>query len=422
MARRLHSHAALAAALACSAYAALVFSGCSSDPSTTSADAGETESSVEASVDAPDDTNDGGGGCPDTPFDCSETAGDASTGTVPGTSAQQSVPFNLRCAGLYACWSNKTVAASRRQYSPAYVLYSDGADKTRWLYLPAGTQIDTGGNDAGSPDEWVFPVGTELWKEFKLAGKRVETRRLWKASASEWVYSVWLWSDDESSATLWNAGKTLPNPARPGKTYEIPAVTDCSNCHDGHTDRILSVDAWSLGAPGATGVTLDGLKGEGRLTSWPYGTSIASPEDSTGKFAAAQAWYYNNCGFCHRPGRPGGAVGLYFYLPVKPALYDTSSGIGSGGLPDGGNGLPFGATPIYTTGVNVASFNGAAYPSPTYARIKPHDVVHSVAPLRDTIRDATGQGIAPGQMPPVLQRTVDDAGVAATTDWINALP
>ena len=48
------------------------------------------------------------------------------------------------------------------RFTPAFELWSDGATKRRWIYLPPGSRIDT-----RDPDAWRFPTGTKLWKEFR---------------------------------------------------------------------------------------------------------------------------------------------------------------------------------------------------------------------------------------------------------------
>jgi hypothetical protein len=397
--------------------AGLLYGGCSDDSAgTTDTDAADGATVLE--TDAGTDTADAHV-CPDQPFFCSETADAGGDAGAAGT-----VPIHLRCTALYSCWSDKTVAPDHRAYQPAFVLWSDGAEKTRWLHLPAGTTINTGGGsvDAG-PDEWVFPVGTMVYKEFKLAGKRIETRRLWKASDKEWVFSVWRWSSDESTATLMNTGEFLPNPAEPGHVYEIPANTACVKCHSGHDDMLLSVDAWSLGAPGAQGITLTQLKDEGRLSNWPFGTNFTIPQDGTGKFDKVVGWYYNNCGFCHKPkhsgalgtaGADGGPPpGLELYLPVAAALANASSG--------GAIGLDPTETPVYRTAVNVDHKNTTLFPAGSFKRITPGNANASVLPSRDSLRNPDG-GFEPGQMPPLMSHAIDDAGVELTRDWINALP
>ena len=58
----------------------------------------------------------------------------------------------------------------------------DGAELGRYLLLPRGTTIDT-----SVMDQWVFPVGTKSWIEFRVGGKLVETRFLWKQGAEQGV-------------------------------------------------------------------------------------------------------------------------------------------------------------------------------------------------------------------------------------------
>ena len=62
-------------------------------------------------------------------------------------------------------------------YQPAYELWSDGAEKERFVYLPPETQIDT-----SNPDRWTFPVGTRFYKTFAVGGKRIETRLIEKVA------------------------------------------------------------------------------------------------------------------------------------------------------------------------------------------------------------------------------------------------
>lgn len=402
--------------------------GCSDDevsPPTDGSDGGSTTSTAEdAATDVrrvEDAAADAAPVCTDPVFDCTRTAGNANVddaGTPVGLSANAaSVPFDIRCSGLYACFSTKTVAATHASFSPAYKLYSDGAEKQRWLYLPPGTTIDVGGGDAGGTvEDFVFPVGTAVYKEFQIAGKRVETRRIWKAAVGEYVYSVYRWADDESTAVLTFSGALVPNAVRPGKPYEIPPTTNCAGCHAGHADKLLGLDAWGLGGGGATGLSLASLKSEGRLAGWTSQvTTLNVTEDATGKFKPALAFYYNNCGFCHKPGGVAGGTGLHLNLPVAAALAD------------GGTAIKAEDTPLYKTAVNVAHNNtgGGTYTAAGgYKRIVPKDADHSILFIRDSLRSADG-GIATApfaQMPNSIVRTTDEAGLAATRDWINALP
>jgi hypothetical protein len=428
------SRALFSGALCCAS--AFLYFGCSEDdpvPQGTP-DGGDTDVVITPPQDSGSDTGpDAAEVCADTPFDCSATAGDAGVDDAGPDSGngdvfKNSVHINLRCTSLYSCWSTKKVAPNHREYAPGLVLWSDAAEKTRWVFLPPGQKIDTSSATAASPDggtvdEWIFPVGTMVYKEFKLAGKRVETRRIWKANDSTWVYSVWRWSADESSATLTESGGLIPNGAIPNHTYEIPSTAVCASCHNGHHDKFLSLDAWSLATPNAKGITLAQLVAEGTLT-WPHPTSFALPQDSTGKLDQAVGFYYNNCGFCHKPGMPGGTGGLLLHLPVAQALPGSGGAGVDTGLPDGGAGLIPADTPVVTTAVDVAHTNavGGMFPLGTYKRITRGNAALSVLPARDSLRDPDGGVIVTGQMPAILQRAADPVGVEATRAWINALP
>src|SRR5207244_9316833 len=76
-------------------------------------------------------------------------------------------------------------------------LWSDGADKRRWLAIPDGTQIHV------NPDgHWALPVGSVLMKEFSLNGQRLETRLLVHHDDGEWAGYTYVWDDTGTDATL----------------------------------------------------------------------------------------------------------------------------------------------------------------------------------------------------------------------------
>ncbi|MCA8978579.1 MAG: hypothetical protein KDC14_01040, partial [Planctomycetes bacterium] len=106
------------------------------------------------------------------------------------------LPQLLSETGLYAEVAGKRVAADVVAFEPQYPLWSDGATKRRWIRLPEGGAVD-----AHDPDDWRFPVGTRLWKEFSL-GRRVETRYMEKLADGGWRRLVFVWDADESDARL----------------------------------------------------------------------------------------------------------------------------------------------------------------------------------------------------------------------------
>src|SRR5512138_3923951 len=107
------------------------------------------------------------------------------TALAPAAHAAAPLPEHLRDTGLYARGSTEEIAAGVLPFSPQYPLWSDGAEKRRWIRLPPGTCID-----ARAPDRWVFPVGTRLWKEFSL-GRRLETRML-ERTRDGWRFATYV--------------------------------------------------------------------------------------------------------------------------------------------------------------------------------------------------------------------------------------
>jgi hypothetical protein len=155
---------------------------------------------------------------------------------------------HLRCTGLYSDFAAKTVDPANAPYAPALQLWSDGAEKQRWLYLPPGQKIDTSG-----VDEWVFPNGTKVWKEFKVDGKRVETRLYFKGTDGEWRHTTYVWSADDSDAVRKDGGQAVPR-ADGGAPYQIPNAVECNDCHAGRKDKLLGVEPGNLALPGAQGI------------------------------------------------------------------------------------------------------------------------------------------------------------------------
>ena len=47
-------------------------------------------------------------------------------------------------------------------------------------------------------NQWMFPPGTKLWKEFVVGGARLETRLIWKRPSGAWYFTVYRWSTDGS--------------------------------------------------------------------------------------------------------------------------------------------------------------------------------------------------------------------------------
>jgi len=238
-------------------------------------------------------------------------AANASARRAPAVSAPEEAPAPARLSetGLYVGGDCTTaVDARNRPYSPQYPLWSDGAKKTRWVFLPPGSAIDT-----SDPGDWNFPVGTRFWKEFSFNGRKVETRFLWKASADHWVFATYVWNEEQTDAVL-APPDGVPGVAdiAPGRRHDVPGETDCRACHGTRRVGPLGFNALQLstdrdpnaihGEPLAPGLlTLATLAADERLSP-PRPEWIASPpriRTDNPRTRAVLGYFAGNCGACH---------------------------------------------------------------------------------------------------------------------------
>lgn len=317
---------------------------------------------------------------------------------------------HLSCAGLYADFAAKRVAPELRSYKPALELWADGAEKQRWISIPAGTKIDT-----SDMDEWVFPSGTRLFKEFRIDKKRVETRLYEKGTDGAWRHASFRWKDDESEAVRQDNGEKIVRGGPDVPPYEIPTASQCNDCHQGRKDKVLGFEAVSLGLAGAEGVTLATLIADRLLTLAPSAGTLALPEDGTGKAAAALGWMHVSCGPCHN--RASAALGeksrIYLLTHAKQLL-----------VPEGGTATTVAELDAFTTTVGrVTTVDIPDGGGATFFVIKASDPSASrVSYLSGRRVSATGSPNEKAQMPPIVTRLVDAKGHALLDDWITALP
>jgi hypothetical protein len=234
------------------------------------------------------------------PFACSSGGGssvttdggadDAGVDARPRRDAGSSItgPDRLSDTGLYADFGTRTLAPGVMAFSPRYPFWSDGAEKNRYLLLPPGTKIDT-----SEIDQWAFPIGTKVWKEFEVGGKLVETRMLWKKAdlgADGWWMSAYVWRADGSDADATVEG--VPNVA--GTTHDVPSQEDCMKCHMDVKDAVIGFSALQL-SNGGSGL-LSKLVADGLLTNPPAGEYEVP---GTGVVKDTLAYLHANCAHCH---------------------------------------------------------------------------------------------------------------------------
>jgi hypothetical protein len=236
-------------------------------------------------------------------------SGVMSVSTAAGTGERSpgKPPERLSETGLY---SGHVSAVNPRNfaYSPQYPLWSDGAEKSRWVFLPPGSRID-----AKNIDAWEFPIGTKFWKEFAFGGRKVETRLIWRATARSWVFATYLWNGEQTDAVLASRdGVPEYHEIVPGKRHSIPGVKDCRNCHEDERAPVLGFNAFQLSkdrdplAPNAEPlkpgmVTLETLVERGLLSPARRDLLEQPPRirSDNPRTRAALGYLSSNCGSCH---------------------------------------------------------------------------------------------------------------------------
>lgn len=310
------------------------------------------------------------------------------------------LPSELRCTGLYGDWEAREYRCDVREYAPAFALWSDGAEKHRYVYLPPGSQVDV-----TDPESFDYPVGTQFWKEFWLPNgdERVlgETRLMRKTELG-WIYTSYVWSEDGDEAIQTNDGVL----DLLGTGHTVPTRDQCADCHEGRNDFILGWDFLMLGE-GASGVTLQDLIDEDRLTvdssaslpDFSDWLDVTIPGDSVER--AALGYLHANCGVsCHNREDKAKAQSTNFYLRLDVDTLDSVQ-----------------STDAVVTGINRMPGPQAELPpgpSDEYYDLRPLDRVRSLVVARMNVRTDAA-------MPRLGTNVVDDRGVEVVGAWVDAM-
>ncbi|MFP2906799.1 PQQ-dependent sugar dehydrogenase [Pyxidicoccus sp. 3LFB2] len=265
-------------------------------------------------------------------------------------------------------------------------LWSDGAEKERFLAVPDGHTVAVGADGVLEP-----PPGSVAVKTFLLKGQRVETRLFMRHPDGSWAGYSYEWNEAGTDAVLLDAGKVK---AVAGGTWTFPSRGECMQCHNAAAGHVLGLDVAQLNGdfvyPGGRRApqlaTLEHI-GVLSLSAVPaplprlprYDDGAASSE------ARARAYLHVNCAVCHRPNGLGrGAADLRFSTPLaRASVCDVPPELGEPGVP------------------------GARLVLPGHPE-------KSVVSLRMHARDGF-------QMPPLATRTVDPEGTALVDAWITSL-
>ncbi|MEZ4360594.1 MAG: PQQ-dependent sugar dehydrogenase [Kofleriaceae bacterium] len=267
-------------------------------------------------------------------------------------------------------------------------LWSDGADKGRYLALPDGGTIAI--NDE---QDWDLPIGSVVVKEFAVEGRRVETRLFMRHDDGGWGGYTYEWNAEGTDAELLPAGKVKDLSG--GASWAYPSRTQCIQCHSLAAGGTIGLETAQLNRdavyPSTNRIsnqlaTFDriGLFAAPLATPPANAPRLAEPDKVQPIEERARSYLHANCSHCHRP--MGGGQGE-MDLRISRSFVDTKTCNA-----DNTQGEVEGASKILTPGAPDQSILSRR--------------MHAVDAKR---------------MPPVSVSVVDPLGTKLIDDWISSL-
>jgi uncharacterized repeat protein (TIGR03806 family) len=237
-------------------------------------------------------------------------------------------------------------------------LFSDYAEKARFIYLPEGTTMTYRDSTA-----FDFPNGAVIIKNFYYPhdaakpeqGRRILETRLLLKEEKGWKALEYIWNDEQTDALLEVAGGTFPvswldvGGKKQHIQYVAPNLNQCKGCHS-YDGKFVPI--------GITTRQLNRIEGtENQLIAWQKVKRLNLPENFNPETAprltdyrisnpesqipnphesAARAYLDANCGHCHNAHGPASTSGMMLDIfennPERLGVHKTpvAAGRGSG--------------------------------------------------------------------------------------------
>jgi uncharacterized repeat protein (TIGR03806 family) len=291
-------------------------------------------------------------------------------------------------------------------------LWSDGADKQRFVALPDGALIHVkdcakepgtckSKAEGGSTDDeghFGLPVGTVLVKNFLFAGKLVETR-LFVRFADMWAGYSYEWNEAQTDAALVpedGLTKNIVNSGGKMQSWYFPKRNDCLECHNETVGASLGLETAQLDRTFSypSGTTADqiatlehiGVFDAPVVRTSPLVDPRAPANSGAMPDARARSYLHANCAICHRPEGNYSSIDMRFGVPMgKMNICNVDPNKGDLGVP------------------------GAK-------RLFPGTPAKSVMLLRMQALDMKS-----GRMPQLATSVVDSNGTGVISDWIKSV-
>lgn len=236
-----------------------------------------------------------------------------------------SVPMRLSEYGFFqGSIADQEPADGVMPYRLNTPLFSDFAEKLRFVKLPEGAQVPY--NDMEVLD---FPVGTIIMKTFYYPidarkpqkGRQLMETRVLIHEAEGWVAWPYMWDEDQTDAWIEPAGGNREMVWRDSRgkkhrlNYSVPNKNQCAGCHAyGEEIRPIGPSVRQLNGMFSYGDLnkhqLQVWREKGLLaggpSDWQEAPQVpvwADPQDGTIE-QRARAWLDINCAHCHQPKGP----------------------------------------------------------------------------------------------------------------------
>ena len=296
---------------------------------------------------------------------------------APPQVATKPFPRKLSETGLFASTKDHIPAAGLIPYSVNAPLWSDGAEKDRFIALPGDSKIEldtvTYPHEATYADRgWRFPDGAVLVKTFSMemergnpaSRKRLETRLLKyrkmpgnddEYGAQFWSGYTYVWNADQTDAELLaseglDRKLTIEDAAAPGgqreQVWRFPSRAECTLCHTMASKYVLGASTLQMNKThdydGQSANQLSVLEQLG-----VFQNKLPKPPEELPRLAdyrdakadlhlRARSYLHANCAHCHRKWGGGNAeFDLQASIPFSESMaVNTRPGQGTFKLND----------------------------------------------------------------------------------------
>lgn len=270
---------------------------------------------------------------------------------------KRSPPKLLSDFGFFAQPGTQKPASGVVPFELSTPLFSDGALKQRFVYVPEGKSVQYHDTEA-----FEFPVGSALIKTFSFPAdyrrpqenvRLIETRVLLRQETG-WQAWAYQWNAEQTDAELKIVGakakiSTVAADGTPlNFEYSIPNKNQCKACHSVEGELVpLGPKARNLNRPHTyergSANQLSHWTELGFLQGSPSAADAPSVPDwrdvSAELNLRARAWLDVNCAHCHRREGPASNSGLFLtYGETTPSALGigkrpVAAGKGTGGRP-----------------------------------------------------------------------------------------